>query len=73
MSRTRLGLDVGHCDTMLCMRLPDGTVRCLKLDCAGSTKINTAHQISFLTIDILFVMLSSLIVNVRRMRYIALE
>lgn len=51
MSCTRLGLDVGHCDTMLCMRLPDGTVRCLKLDCAGSTKINTALAFISLTQD----------------------
>jgi len=42
MVKSRLGLDLGHCECMLCLRLPDGTILKLSLDCAGSVKIATA-------------------------------
>ena len=42
MNACHIGLDMGHCESMICARLPDGSILHLKLDCAGSKKISTA-------------------------------
>lgn len=40
--RTHLGFDMGHCESMIFLRLEDGRIIAIVLDCAGSEKISTA-------------------------------